>query len=56
MDTDFEWPCHRHYAHGPHTFRPYGDKPRGMVYPGSNRERECPGVKAHPNTMIGRQG
>lgn len=37
--TGFEWPCHRRDAHGPHD--------RAWIDP-------CPGVKAHPATMIGR--
>ncbi len=48
MDTDFEWPCNKHYAHGPHTVQP--PKAPDRFVP----TRDCPGVKAHPNTMIGR--
>lgn len=61
--TEFEWPCDRRDAHGPHriewTASEHGCDgtpescasicpiPVQAVY-------DCPGVKAHPDTMIGR--
>lgn len=42
------WPCHRRTAHGPHTITVSTNPPtHSRAYP-------CPGVRAHPNTMIGR--
>jgi hypothetical protein len=51
---DFDWPCDLRVAHGPHEVEIEGIMlptvpPKPMM-------RECPGVKAHPNTMIGRPG
>jgi hypothetical protein len=63
--TVFDWPCWRRDAHGPH--RPWVTDSGGGHYLGDDRpdaqafkvERnvrqvDCPGVKAHPNVMIGR--
>lgn len=44
---DFQWPCDLRIAHGPHPIRYYSLSTRKV------KERECPGVRAHPNTMIG---
>ena len=48
----FPWPCGRRYAHGPHPVPTLDPGAEGWdmarVY-----ERRCPGVKAHPLTMIG---
>lgn len=44
----FDWPCDRRDAHGPHTVRE-----QMLTGPNEFEERECPGVKAHPTTMIG---
>lgn len=63
----FEWPCDRRDAHGPHP-RPI-DPEIAAVYDvppdqldtidpevvGLVTPPDCPGVKAHPATMIGRQ-
>ena len=53
---DFDWPCDKREAHGPHTrLVPYGTKmPEGTldVLLGFN-EVDCPGVRAHPLTQIG---
>lgn len=64
-DENFEWPCSRREAHGPHQRECVG-----WIDPDPNAELnapayatgggkvtpdpECPGVRAHPNTMIGR--
>ena len=45
--SDFNWPCPRREAHGPH--RPKRTNELGHTY-----QFDCPGVRAHPNTMIGR--
>lgn len=55
--TRFEWPCDLRVAHGPHTitdttrlkqmFRREGF--------GTPLRFDCPGVRAHPDVMIGRQ-
>lgn len=56
----FKWPCDRREAHGPHERRCTGfddGKPgKPKVYPtgdGMTYEKDCPGVSAHPATMIG---
>lgn len=59
--TEFEWPCDREDAHGSH---PYNHADDGsQCYPltcGGSRhdpcfnDQECPGVKAHPLTQIGK--
>lgn len=51
--NEFEWPCDKRIAHGPHDRTPLDG-----YYVGGNgitTEKRCPGVKAHPDTMIGRQ-
>ena len=52
------WPCDRRDAHGPHYRQPGGDQPESdlKTYLARQDPRVCPGVKAHPNTMIGRSG
>lgn len=61
-DADFEssarifvWPCDKRKAHGPHYREPGGDQPPGdlAIYLSRKDPRACPGVKAHPKTMIG---
>lgn len=47
-EEEFEWPCDREYAHGPHSLR----EPRTLST--QDIGLDCPGVKAHPNTMIGK--
>lgn len=59
-----KWPCERRDAHGPHKRTWVGVKGgisgNPKVYlmgDGSvTTEQLCPGVRAHPNTMIGRGG
>ena len=55
--SKFEWPCDKRTAHGPHEVRNTialtDDQlvdaiDLGVTHPA------CPGVKAHPSTMIGR--
>lgn len=45
---EFDWPCDLRIAHGPHVI---------VTSEGVRRSRikKCPGVRAHPDTMIGRQ-
>lgn len=43
VEPDFEWPCDRRDAHGPHNTK----NPPSAAH-------ICLGVKAHPATMIGR--
>jgi len=43
-ETEFEWPCPRHEAHGAHSIDTDMSDP----------EQTCPGVKAHPLTQIGK--
>lgn len=53
MDEKFEWPCRerRGEAHGPHEGTAYlDDMPDGSL---RVAQINCPGVKAHPATMIG---
>lgn len=58
----FEWPCHKRRSHGPHKRTKVGDIHRdGGWYPVydngqgvKTEDGDCPGVKAHPATMIGR--
>lgn len=56
---DFPWPCEKRRSHGPHKrerINLWGPAPAvyaagdGMV----TQVEDCPGVKAHPATMIGR--
>lgn len=50
------WPCDRRDAHGPHPAPVlHGCPPEGAaaVWP-TEPPGECPGVRAHPGTMIGR--
>ena len=42
MPEKFKWPCNRRIAHGPH-----------IIEEGTKYEKSCPGVLAHPATMIG---
>ena len=56
----FEWPCDPRIAHGPHSLRnlkmDVAPPPPGSSVPvlrGVLGEVDCPGVKAHPATMIG---
>lgn len=42
--SEFVWPCDKRIAHGPHKI-----ETKSGWY-------TCPGVRAHPNTMIGRPG
>lgn len=48
MDDDYPWPCDLRIAHGPHE-NPVVNGETVIV-----GETTCPGVAAHPNTMIGR--
>ena len=41
---EFEWPCYKRHAHGPHEVEAETD---------DDWNWDCPGVKAHPATMIG---
>lgn len=43
--TKFDWPCDLRIAHGAHIVREYE---KGAL------PRECIGVQAHPDTMIGK--
>lgn len=46
--ADHDWPCDRRDAHHPHEIDTYEEQQRtGLLL--------CPGVGAHPATMIGRQ-
>lgn len=52
MTEEFEWPCWKRYAHGPHKV----DSLRSQVasrMSGVDKRADCPGVKSHPATMIG---
>jgi hypothetical protein len=51
----FEWPCDKRRAHGPHYRKKGGDQPKRdiPIYLARGDDRVCPGVKAHPRTMIG---
>lgn len=65
MPDQFKWPCQRREAHGPHPRTPMGlmasedSETNASAYlngeGGKTAEHMCPGVKAHPNTMIGRE-
>lgn len=53
--SEFQWPCEKRTAHEAHPI--YGEM---VLQTGDGKEHpivvgQCPGVKAHPNTMIGRQ-
>lgn len=59
---EFEWPCDRHEAHGPHriewTASEHGCDGTEEVCSQTcpvpvQMVEECPGVDAHPLTMIG---
>lgn len=50
----FDWPCDRHEAHGPHPVYCPEHGPEGLAWV-CDGTQECPGVNAHPLTMIGRQ-
>lgn len=67
--TDVDWPCDRRDAHGPHRVEWTDTVPEHDPACDGNPERcsstcpipvpvlivdDCPGVKAHPATMIGR--
>jgi hypothetical protein len=50
--TGFQWPCDRREAHGDHDVdEGQGDGEEQVYEP---TVFHCEGVKAHPNTMIGR--
>ena len=60
--SGFRWPCERRDAHGPHNayadaspseFCPVCGRERGQSHARSDCDGECPGVDAHPLTMIG---
>jgi hypothetical protein len=54
--TKFEWPCHRREAHGPHddlNTLGMSDEAVAAAMSRPPDEPTCPGVKAHPKTMIG---
>lgn len=64
----FKWPCERRKAHAPHPRKWVGNtrcesdppgSPERKVYAGGmgsmTFEEMCPGVRAHPNTMIGKR-
>lgn len=42
--SEFEWPCHKRTAHGPHEV---------WATDFDATDYKCPGVPAHPDTMIG---
>jgi hypothetical protein len=48
--TEFKWPCDLRIAHGPHKV-----EISLLTGPGAFEEYDCPGVKAHPDTMIGKK-
>ena len=50
--NDYNWPCDLRIAHGPHDIR--NERLSDVLAPGDLPFRKCPGVQAHPNTMIGR--
>ena len=51
MPEQFDWPCDKRKAHGPHTL-PEGEEcdEIGMC---ADEHDHCPGVLTHPSTMIG---
>lgn len=52
MVSEDWWPCDKRVAHGPH---PVWVRDTVSPDPKAMRvERDCQGVKAHPDTMIGR--
>lgn len=60
MPEKFRWPCDIRRAHGPHQRKPVGTvrllaQFPMYVGPGGKltANPDCPGVKAHPATMIG---
>jgi hypothetical protein len=60
---DFEWPCDRRDAHGPHTIT-WTESGHGCDGTEEScmencpvpiqQGQDCPGVRAHPDTQIGR--
>lgn len=59
---EFEWPCDRRVAHEPHNaytdsspseFCPVCGRERGQEHARSDCDGICPGVRAHPHTVIG---
>lgn len=44
----YDWPCHLRIAHGPHTVIE-------QTAPQDFEQYPCPGVAAHPDTMIGQR-
>lgn len=48
VETEWEWPCDKHRAHGAHENPIVNGE---MVISGNTI---CPGVKAHPLTQIGK--
>ena len=55
-ERKFKWPCARRDAHGPHrTSKPVMEPSVNGHLPVMRdiEEYDCPGVKAHPATMIG---
>jgi hypothetical protein len=61
--AEFQWPCDKRIAHGPHIIELDHSTPQrvtdfvvvtedGKGFKGPYRS--CPGVRAHPDTMIGR--
>lgn len=51
---DFEWPCEKRTAHGPHLVECGEESTCGLDIFDCDDDHNCPGVKAHPDTMIGR--
>lgn len=54
--SEFNWPCNKREAHGPH--RAKVENPSVMLPTNPPKKSyqfiDCPGVKAHPKTMIGK--
>lgn len=50
LPQPFQWPCSKREAHGPHQI-----ERRDWAVEGDLWKVSCPGVRAHPDTMIGRQ-
>lgn len=59
--TEFKWPCYKRTAHGAHVIEP-GENQLSLTrvqledlpMVDAQGSLQCPGVKAHPNTQIGR--
>lgn len=49
----FKWPCNKRTAHGPHQAPCTFDICPDQVLDCEDDTHPCPGVKAHPATMIG---